>query len=192
MEMFCSRTTKLRNYISFLFGCGTNKQTLRLMTPGLEFMCASTQMWAPLRRLKFFADVHGEHRPVELVCTPDATSALGCSPWRKNRDHPSQVQTAPLRIPETYVLYNYNVKIYIETTVCFSRAFLKHGSSARVEERRTRRIREKEGCRGEKKMVFALRTDVRLCCILRDAHARGTAMGSDKRLKDFRSAHRTI
>ncbi|KYM93335.1 hypothetical protein ALC53_00272 [Atta colombica] len=35
------------------------------------------------------------------------------------RDHPSQVETAPLRIPETYVLYNYNVKIYIagETTV---------------------------------------------------------------------------
>ncbi|KYN05574.1 hypothetical protein ALC62_03492, partial [Cyphomyrmex costatus] len=34
-------------------------------------------------------------------------------------DHPSQVETAPLRIPETYVLYNYNVKIYIagETTV---------------------------------------------------------------------------
>ncbi|CAL1684583.1 unnamed protein product [Lasius platythorax] len=43
----------------------------------------------------------------------------GRSPWRKNRDHPSQVQTAPLRIPETYVPYNYNVKIYIasETTV---------------------------------------------------------------------------
>lgn len=107
-------TTKLRNYISFLrqhkqADPASNDARLR------QSLCARRpKCERAVTSAEIFRGHAPGHRPaVELVCTPDATSALGCSPWRKKRDHPSQVQTAPLRIPETYVLYNYNVKIYI-------------------------------------------------------------------------------
>jgi len=83
------------------------------------YVRASTQMWAPLRWLKFFADMHEASSGEVSSHSRRAASVLVVHRWRKNWDHPSQVETAPLRIPETYVLYNYNVKIYIagETTV---------------------------------------------------------------------------
>lgn len=131
---------------------------------------------------------------MELVRTLDAASVLVVHRWRKNRDHPSRVETAPLRIPETYVLYNYNVKIYIagETTVgpASRRRSLKKeiGSSAREEEeeRRRTRNREKEE-RGVKKMP----SHSRLSFVLY-AHVRDAAQSPDKWLKNFNSLRWTI
>lgn len=65
-------TVKQRNYMSFLLGCGTNKPTLHLMTPSMEFMCARRPKCEHRYVAWNFSRTCTRLRPVKLVRTPDA------------------------------------------------------------------------------------------------------------------------
>lgn len=87
---------------------GANKRTLHLMTLGVEFMRAGSRRSAQMRASAVTsAEIfRGRARGASsggVSLHSRRRIGAGRSPWRKNRDHPSRVRTAPLRIPETRV-----------------------------------------------------------------------------------------